>query len=206
MSLPALAELLRAAEATPPAGGPLPPGALDLLNSLRDIHEPAPPGLWPPAPGWWMLGAVVAGALVAALLEGLRRRRAARPVRAALDELDAWTATAAARDPHAAADELAALLRRVALVRYPRERVAALTGDDWLAFLDATTGSRAFSEGPARILGNDRHAPDVHLDPEAVDALARAWLRAHRLGPALRPAELPDRATAPPVAADPRSA
>mgnify|MGYP001548978984 CR=1 FL=1 len=73
-------ELLAAAE--PPAGqAPLPPGALDLLNSLKDIHEPAPPGLWPPAPGWWLLAAIVLGALVALLVEWLRRRRAARPVR-----------------------------------------------------------------------------------------------------------------------------
>lgn len=190
MRLPAAFDLFAAAE--PPSGtGPLPPGALDLLNSLKDIHEPAPPGLWPPAPGWWVLAAVVAGALVALLLEGLRRRRAGRPVRAALIELDAWTASAEGRDPREAADELAGLLRRVALVHYPRDRIAALSGNDWLAFLDATSGSKAFSEGPARILGNDRYAPRVELDAATLDSLARAWLRAHRLGPAMRIEDLP---------------
>ncbi|MEE4298993.1 MAG: DUF4381 domain-containing protein [Pseudomonadales bacterium] len=182
----------RLAAAEPPSGtGPLPPGALDLLNSLKDIHEPAAPGLWPPAPGWWMLAALLAGALVALLFEALRRRRAARPVRAALTELDAWRASARDGAPREAADELAALLRRVALVRYPRTRVAGLSGEDWLAFLDVTSGSKAFSAGPARILGNDRYAPRVELDADTLDSLARAWLRAHRLGPTVSAEALP---------------
>ena len=142
-----------------------------------------------------MLVVVVAGALVTMLMEWLRRRRAGRPVRAALTELDAWTASADGREPREAADELAGLLRRVALVRYPRDRIAALSGDDWLAFLDATSGSQAFSAGPARILGNDRYAPRVELDVATLDSLARAWLRAHRLGAAIEAEALPSTST-----------
>jgi hypothetical protein len=164
------------------ADAPLPPGALDLLSSLRDIHEPPPPGFWPPAPGWWIVATLLAGALVALVLWWREARRRARPIRAALAELDRWSATAGDRPAAAAADELAALLRRAALVRYPRERVAALTGDGFLAFLDETSGSRAFSEGPARMLGDARYAPAVELDVAAVEGLARRWLGAHLRG------------------------
>ena len=167
------------------AEAPLPPGALDLLNSLKDVHEPPPPGIWPLAWGWWVVIVLVSGAFIFSIVEWRRRHRLSAPVRAAFVELDGWRACAHDRAPRDAADELAALLRRVALVRYPRALVAQLTGDAWLSFLDRTSESDAFSRGPARILGNDRYAPDVTLDTETVASLAQRWLRAHRLGPAV---------------------
>ena len=172
------------------AEAPLPPGALDLLNSLKDVHEPPPPGFWPLAWGWWVLIVLVSGAFIFGLVEWRRRHRLSAPVRAAFVELDDWRLSARDRNPRDAADELAALLRRVALVRYPRPLVAQLTGDAWLNFLDRTSESDAFSRGPARILGNDRYAPDVNLDTETVASLAQRWLRAHRLGPAVDAAAL----------------
>ena len=164
------------------ADAPLPPGALDLLSSLRDIHEPPPPGFWPPAPGWWVLAAVLLGMLCALALWWRDRTRRARPIRAALEELDSWRSAAPDRAAVDAADELAALLRRAALVRYPRETVAALTGDRFLAFLDETSGSEAFSTGPARALGDARYGPGLELDVPVLDDLARRWLRAHLVG------------------------
>lgn len=184
-----LPSLLRVA-----ADGPADPGSLDLLNSLRDIHAPPPPGPWPPAPGWWLLAIA---ALAAAVTLGLwlrRRRQRRRPIRAALAELHAWQAAAGAGvDPAGAAANLSALLRRAALVRYPRRQVAPLTGEDWLRFLDHTSGSEAFTRGPGRVLGDDRYAPSVELDVDRVAAIAERWLRAHLDGPAAEePGPAPD--------------
>ena len=59
---------------------------------LRDIHLPGPIGWWPPAPGWWLVAALV---LVAVALYGVhyyrgRHKRAAlralTRVRTALEE------------------------------------------------------------------------------------------------------------------------
>jgi hypothetical protein len=175
-----LASLLRAA-----TDGPADPGSLDLLNSLRDIHSPPPPGPWPPAPGWWLLAATLLAVGVTLLLWLRRRRRRRLPIRAALAELGAWRGRAAADDdPAGHAETLSALLRRAALVRYPRHRVAPLSGDDWLRFLDRTSGTDAFTSGPGRVLGNDRYAPDMELDVEVVAAIAERWLRQHLDGPA----------------------
>ena len=167
------------------ADGPADPGSLDLLNSLRDIHAPPPPGFWPPAPGWWLLAVVLLAASLT-LLFGLRRRRLRRrPIRAALAELGAWRRQAqAGDDPAGQAETLSALLRRAALVHYPRRQVAPLTGEDWLRFLDRTSGTQAFTRGPCRVLGDARHAPSVELDAEMVAASAERWLREHLDGPA----------------------
>jgi hypothetical protein len=166
------------------ADAPLSPGALDRLNALRDLHEPSPPGLFPPAPGWYLLAALLLGLIVLAV-RGLRRRRArSRPIRAALVALDEWARAArAGGDAVAHAESLAALLRRVALVRYPRARVARLGGDDFLAFLDGTLGETLFSEGPGQVLGDARYRGDVQLDVAALTRLTRRWLREHEQGP-----------------------
>lgn len=162
----------------------LPPGALDLLNTLRDIHEPAAPGFWPPAPGWWLLALLLLLLLAWAGLQALQRQRRRRPVRQAFAELDVWQRRAtAAGDPAVEADALAALLKRVALTRYPRHRVARLSGDAWLDFLDRTGATAAFSQGPGRILGDARYAPAPDLRPEPLAALAREWLHRHLDGP-----------------------
>ncbi|MEP6880575.1 MAG: DUF4381 domain-containing protein, partial [Dokdonella sp.] len=31
---------------------------------LRDIHLPADPSWWPPAPGWWILAAILLGVTI----------------------------------------------------------------------------------------------------------------------------------------------
>lgn len=173
MSL-ALALITRASAA------PAAPGSLDLLSALRDIHEPPAPGFWPPAPGWWLLAALLLAALVAVVLYLRRRHRRARPVRAGLAELDRWIADArSGGEPAAHAERLAALLRRVALIRYPRPAVAALTGEAWLQFLDRTSNSNAFTVGPGRVLGDERYAPAMTLDVDVLGAIARRWLQEH---------------------------
>lgn len=164
-----------------------PPGSLDLLNALRDIREPAAPGWWPPAPGWWLLGALLLTVLLLLGLRAWRRRRRQRPIRRALEELESWRQHAAARSDSEAASELAALLKRAALVHYPRASVARLSGDAWLAFLDDSGDTDRFSQGAGRALGDRRYAPTLEFDAETLAALARGWLLQHLDGPSHKP-------------------
>ncbi len=144
----------------------------DLLQ-LRDIHLPPAPGLWPPAPGWWVL---TIGGLLLLVWAGVtaRRRwlhlRLRRRVLAALAAVptDGGTRTAA---------EVSALLKRVALARFPRERVAPLVGDAWLAFLDRTGGGDRFRSGAGRVLAEAPYAPARPLDLGPLLALARDWVK-----------------------------
>ncbi len=146
---------------------------------LRDIHLPAEPGFWPPAPGWWILAALLLVLLVWAariLLSRYRLRRQRRRILAMLGELEQESANSITPERIA---QISSLLRRLALMRYPRQRVAALTGRDWLRFLDESGGNGRFSHGPGQVLANGPYQPALatDLDPHALGALLREWIK-----------------------------
>ncbi|MBN8728005.1 MAG: DUF4381 domain-containing protein [Xanthomonadales bacterium] len=165
--------------------------AAALALPLRDIHLPPEPAFWPPAPGWWLLAALLLGA---GLLLGRRllRWRAQQRWRHAIEaELDG-IAGAPHLDPAARATALSGLLRRVARLIDPA--AVALSGDDWLAFLDrqwppARREAAPFLTGPARVLADLPYRPAAVAGAEPVDfptllALAREWL--HHVLPGAR--------------------
>jgi hypothetical protein len=149
------------------------------LSNLRDIVLPPDVPLWPPAPGWWIVAAACAAAAGGiAAMAMLRHRRNAyrREALRALERIDGLAEPAAAW-------QVSTVLKRAALVAYPREEVARLSGAAWLDFLDRTGRTEAFTQGPARAL------PALAFggpgDKEAMAAIveeARRWIRAHRGG------------------------
>jgi hypothetical protein len=111
------------------------------LASLRDIHLPDAVGIWPLAPGWWVLLALISSLSVGAHLVIRARRRSLK--RAAMRELDAIAVSfREGQDASEPALRLAVLLRRVAIARFPQREVAGLHGSDWAAFLLRTSGKR----------------------------------------------------------------
>nr|MDQ2734723.1 DUF4381 domain-containing protein [Pseudomonadota bacterium] len=145
---------------------------------LRDIHLPPAPPFWPPAPGWWIVAAVVL-ALAAwgshAAWRQLRLRRERRRVMEVLARLESGLVSE--RSPDALAN-VSVLLRRLALMRFPRANVASLTGHAWLRFLDESGGQGRFVDGPGRVLGSDpyRRALPTDIDVVGLMALVREWV------------------------------
>jgi len=141
---------------------------IQLLTRLEPAPEPAAISLWPQADGWLWLGI-----LLMLLFGGVAYRfivwRHANAYR-----------RAAERDIVRAGGDaaiIAAILRRTALVAYPRSAVAALHGDDWLTFLDETYDDTKFSSGPARMIATAPYresTPDQELSETAL-----AWVRGH---------------------------
>ncbi|MFA5590662.1 MAG: DUF4381 family protein [Lysobacteraceae bacterium] len=118
---------------------------------LADLHLPAPPSWWPPAPGWWLL-ALLLLALSFWLWQRLRRRHKQRARR---DFLQAELESLSQRFPgeNQGAAQVAALsvsLRRIA--REVSPGAERLQGQDWLEFLDAGDALRPFSQGEGRLL------------------------------------------------------
>jgi len=144
---------------------------------LRDIHVPFA-DWWPPAPGWWIVALL---ALIA--LFGLWRfaqrafiqRRRRRTILAAWAEVREGLLETADASSLARASEF---MRRVALASYPREKVAGLSGDAWLSFLDETGGGEGFRNGPGHVIGSAAYRPDagVDVDADALVDLIRRWL------------------------------
>lgn len=148
---------------------------------LRDIHLPAPVPWWPPAPGWWVLASLLALLAVTAFLL-YRRYREQAPRRAARRSVEqVFNAYAKQGDARAFLAELSLILRRTALSRFPREEVAGLTGEAWLAFLDRGLEPKAtgggFSSGAGRVLASGPYAPEPSVDADALRALCDAWVR-----------------------------
>ncbi len=167
----------------PPPGLPGAPSAvagapggqtLEQALDLRDIHPPGTPGLWPPAPGWWVVLTLLVATLAALGTRVWRAHRARVRRRRILAELAAVGGRVQGVELAAA---VSALLKRVALAQFRRAEVAPLTGRAWLDFLDRHGGAGRFSAGPGRVLAEGPYAPALDLDSQALLDLARDWVR-----------------------------
>jgi hypothetical protein len=145
----------------------------DNLPVLRDIHLPAPPAVWPPAPGWWLLAILALVALGFAVRLLLRRRARAARRRRLLAEFDALRPAAIdAGTTPAYLAALSAFLRRLA--RAVSADAAVLRGDDWIRFLDRhDDGFAAYADA----LNDAAWRPHAAVDVGALHALARTHLQ-----------------------------
>ena len=140
------------------------------LQDLADIVEPAAVSWRPQTGGWILLVAltVIGGGLV--VYVGLRRHAANRYRREGLTAL----ASLSTLTP----GQVSGVLKRVAMVRYPRHEVATLHGDDWVAFLERT-GRAAPSQSVAALLADGPYERPGRESPELA-AFARHWIAGHR--------------------------
>ncbi|WP_228141653.1 DUF4381 domain-containing protein [Marinobacter sp. X15-166B] len=151
----------------------------DPLSQLRDIHLPMPGGVWPPAPGWWLLAAVllvIIWVLVVRLRRHYRRNRWLKAAKAELNRLHeaqvfdtAWFG------------ELNGLLKRCARTRYPERQPHSLSGRAWGEFLLQTGGHTpplCTAVIDAMVAASWQATPEC--DPQQALAQARLWLRRQR--------------------------
>lgn len=148
------------------------PGPAEL--ELRDIHLPADPAFWPPAPGWWLASGLILVLLFLTAAHGLKIWRQQRRRRRLLKELQALSTLGAG--PELAA-RISELLKRVALSGFERQEVAGLSGEAWLAFLDRTGGNGRFSRGHGRVLADGPYLATTQFDVQGLVALAGDWVR-----------------------------
>lgn len=162
----------------------------ELLAQLADIHLPEPVGLWPPAPGWWILALLLLVSAVLGTRRFIRYDRLRKVCRHALAELDLCLArlnSAAASDSDVAKlryiNEVNTVLRRVALVHFPLAASASLDGNAWVDFIRQKGESSAMTEEIAAALSYGRFQKQCKVDVDALNDFGRRWITSLYLQP-----------------------
>lgn len=150
----------------------------DPMAALQPLREPTAVANWPPAPGWWLLAALLLAATSLLCWLWLRRYRRDRYRRQGLVALAAIERDySRGGDPLDCATAVNRLLKTIALKAYPRTCVASLHGDDWLAFLQARgPAAGAFEPG-----FGDLHyrPPGQSICVQTLLRQTRVWIRCH---------------------------
>lgn len=163
---------------------------MNPLDQLAAPIEPPAIAAWPPAPGWWLLAALLLGAALLAWYRPWRRARS-NTAPAGEQALDPQRQIALAelaslhkpydRQPASQwLQQINALLKRLCRIRYPDDNPHTLSGRAWLAFLD----SRCPAAGLTRymVLVEGAYRAECRLDDKAIDGLDQAvqtWIRKH---------------------------
>lgn len=164
---------------------------MSTLEQLQPLLAPPPIGLWPPAPGWWLL-AVLLPTLgwVAWHWRHRWRRKAVLPVAAeqpldpvrqgALEELARLPRPYDGAPAGAWLQQINGLLKRLCRNHYPNANSHVLNGRQWLAFLD----NRCPAAGLTRwmVLVEGVYKPECKLDDKAIAGLQQSvetWIRKH---------------------------
>lgn len=159
-----------------------------LLAQMSDVITPEPVGLWPPAPGWWLLGILLCALIGFSIFTLWRYRRQNRYKKFAFAELEAIKRSDDKYSNTQLAQAVNAVLKKTALNAYPhsRHRLAALYGGAWLDFLDHALKKPA-PQKPDKSWINKMYQP--YADSESIDRIAlqhyaRHWVKHHaRLSP-----------------------
>ena len=85
--------------------------------------------------------------------------------------------------------EIPVLVKQTALHCFPREKVACLSGEAWLRFLDVSYGGTDFTDGPGQILEQTAYQPQKKLEQYKAEEIrdlirvVRKWIKKHRREP-----------------------
>lgn len=142
----------------------------DALSRLHDFYRPPPPSWTPQTVGWYFVFGLLVLLAVWIAWRIFARWRRNRYRREALQELE-----------HADISAIPVLLKRTALAAWPRERVASLSGEPWLQFLEIHDKTFSKDKG-RRILDLEyRSAPPGPEEERDIRQTAADWIRSHRV-------------------------
>ncbi|WP_170481976.1 DUF4381 domain-containing protein [Ruegeria arenilitoris] len=142
---------------------------VELLDMLEPAPVPNPISMMPQTWGWVVLAVLLFGLIALAALTYLRHRNINAYRRQALLELGVSNDNPA---------KIAEILRRTALVAYPRRQVASLYGENWLNFLRQTAEKNELTNELGQILLEAPYRDNP--DNPCLTNFAQRWIRTHQ--------------------------
>ena len=154
----------------------------DPLAALRPLHAPEAISWWPPAPGWWIVTALVLTALIFMIIFLSRYWKNNRYRRSALHEATQIKQDYA-QQPLQYCQQINQLLKRIGVHVWPKALTASLTGTAWFEFLNAQCKRKIFSQTSITLLGQSAYQAEVDISPAAIENLhneVMQWIKQHR--------------------------
>lgn len=147
------------------------------LEQLRDIHLPNAIPMWPIAPGWIMIFAILLGLISYLMYVAYQRKQKKITVKYALSKLN-MLKHLMIENPNNIniAAEISTLIRRTALHYFHREEIAGLSGNDWLAFLNRSGNTTQFTGETGNLLIDGPYRQNNAADLTSLFVVTKAWL------------------------------
>ena len=146
------------------------------LAQLRDIHLPPPITWWPLAPGWYLLIAICIIICIALIFYIKRWHTRTHWRRSGLQLLEVYKQQYKLNmNSQISAAYISELLKRIAIIYFPRTKVASLQGDAWIMFLNDSSVNLDFNYVRYEFL----QAPYVlssDCDLTRMFKIARSWI------------------------------
>lgn len=156
------------------------------LEKLHEIMLPPAVSWMPQTAGWYALFGLIGLVAVWLIFMRVRNFQTNRYRRLALKRLDGIAEKVTVPESRESVlTEVSSLMKWTALRAYPRKRVAGLSGNQWLLFLDQSLGGNDFTKGEGRLLAELTYVPSSRIKPlpdETVSQLidlARQWISEH---------------------------
>ncbi|MGI9290746.1 MAG: DUF4381 domain-containing protein [Gammaproteobacteria bacterium] len=152
----------------------------ERMWGLKELPYPDPIAWLPQTPGWYVLGLVLFMVLAWLVWRYwmYRQRNAYRQL--FIQRLEA------VRHSQASVSEIPFLLRKAALLNYPRREVASLSGTAWQDLLNKSAARELFTTTDIQLLDqlayrDPRALPEVS-EPSVIHLLdqTKHWMRSHR--------------------------
>jgi len=146
---------------------------------LRDIHLPDAVSWWPPAIGWWVLLLALV-LIVIAVFFMLKKMQQVSVRKTAISEFEKIK-LAYQQDKNKAhlSQQLSQLLRQVLLSSERRNKVASVTGEQWLALLNEVHPKGHFELEWLQLLSTSAYQKQADYDAEALLKHIEHWLASY---------------------------
>lgn len=146
---------------------------------LDPLFEPDPVGFTFDSPGWYVVGGILLILMGLGLVRAIKHYRKNKYRREALRKMSQLIAEVP-NDSEYLLFETRVLLKRVAIEKFGRLRVASLSGVEWLQFLENTGRNTPFTNCEILIHQDDDWIK-TNIDEQLHEAisLTKKWLKTH---------------------------